>query len=170
MRFSQVDRITDLQPGESITAVRGLSLVEEYLKDHFPRFPVMPGVLAVEALFQASMWLVRVTDKFQHSVVALRKTNNMKFSGFVQPGDQLILNAKIKSSSEGLTKLKVVASVGEQITTSGVLTLESYNLADKKAGAVATDDFMKNKFRLTYKLLCNQLESDSLSRYAELST
>ena len=169
MRFSQVDRITELTPGESITAVRCLSLVEEYLKDHFPRFPVMPGVLAVEALFQASMWLVRVTDQFEHAVVALRQTNNMKFSGFVQPGDQMVLNAKIKSHKDGRTRLKVVASVGDQVTTSGILILESYNLADRNAGAAATDDFMKNKFRLTYKRLCNQLDPDGLSRFAELS-
>ena len=170
MRFSQVDRITALEPGESITAVRCLSLVEEYLKDHFPRFPVMPGVLAVEALFQASMWLVRVTDQFQHSVVALRQTSNMKFSGFVQPGDQMVLNARIKSRDGSRTKLKVSASVREQVTASGILTLESYNLADSNAGAAATDDYMRNRFRLTYRRLCNQLESDGLLRFAELST
>ena len=169
MRFSQVDRITELQPGESITAVRCLSLVEEYLKDHFPRFPVMPGVLAVEAMFQASMWLVRVTDRFQHSVVALRQTNNMKFSGFVQPGDQMILTAKIKSTDGGKTKLKVSSRVGDQVTASGLLTLESYNLADRNAGAAETDEYMKHKFRLTYKRLCNQLDPDGLSRFAELS-
>ena len=130
----------------------------------------MPGVLAVEALFQTSMWLVRVTDKFQYSVVALRQTNNIKFSGFVQPGDQMVLNAKIKSTDGQRTKLKVSASVGDQVTTTGVLVLESYNLADKNAGAAATDDYMKDRFRLTYKRLCNQLETDGLVRYAELST
>ena len=167
MRFSQVDRITELHPGESITAVRNVSLSEEYLKDHFPRFPVMPGVLAVEALFQASMWLVRVTNRFQHAVVALRKTNNMKFSGFVQPGDQLVLKAQIKSVGETTTKLKVVGSIGDSITTMGMMTIDSYNLADRDQGASATDEYMKKKFRLTFKLLCNQLEPDSLSRFAD---
>ena len=169
MRFSQVDRIKELVPGETIVAVRNLSLVEEYLKDHFPRFPVMPGVLMVEALFQASMWLVRVTDKFQHAIVALRKSNNMKFSGFVQPGDQLVLNAKIKSKSDSLTKLKVSGSVNGEPTVSGILTVDSYNLAERNLGQSATDDYMREKFRLTYKLLCNQLDDKGLSQLSDLA-
>ncbi len=169
MRFSQVDRITELTPGESITAVRSLSLVEEYLKDHFPRFPVMPGVLMVEALFQTGMWLVRVTDNFQHAVVALRKTSNMKFSGFVQPGDQLVMTAKIKATNESLTRLKVSGTVNGVVAASGMITIDSYNLSDRNLGAQATDDYMKQKFRLTYKLLCNQLEADSLARFADIS-
>ncbi len=167
MRFSQVDRITELSPGESITALRNVSLSEEYLKDHFPRFPVMPGVLAVEALFQASMWLVRVTNRFQHAVVALRKTNNMKFAGFVQPGDQLILKAHIKSIEGDMTRLKVTGSINDSMTTTGSMTLVSYNLAERELGPPETDEYMKKKFRLTYRLLCNQLEQDSLSRYAD---
>ncbi len=167
MRFSQVDRIAELTPGQSILTVRSLSLVEDYLKDHFPRFPIMPGVLMVEALFQTSMWLVRATDQFQHAVVALRKTNNMKFSGFVQPGDQLIMTAKIKSSDESLTRLKVSGSVDGNVTASGVLTVDSYNLSDRELGSSATDDFMRQKFRRNYRLLCNQLDSSGPIRLAE---
>ena len=93
----------------------------------------------------------------------------MKFSGFVQPGDRMILNAKVKSVDGPRTKLKVVASVADQVTTSGFVTVESYNLADRNFAAAATDEYMKNKFRLTYRRLCNQLETDGLSRYAGLS-
>ena len=50
MRFSLIDRITDIKPNESITAVKALTLAEEYLADHFPAFPVLPGVLMVEAI------------------------------------------------------------------------------------------------------------------------
>lgn len=167
MRFSQVDRITELTPGESISAVRGLTLVEEYLKDHFPRFPVMPGVLMVEALFQTSMWLVRVTNDFQHSVVALRKTNNMKFSGFVQPGDQLKLSAQLKSTDGSLTKLKVRGNVNDTVAVSGIMVVDSYNLAERGDGARATDDFMRQKFRRRFQILCNQLDPNSPFRLAE---
>ena len=50
MQFTLIDRITDVQPGASITAVRALSLAGEYLQDHFPRFPVMSGVLMIMAV------------------------------------------------------------------------------------------------------------------------
>lgn len=144
-------------PGNSITAVRGLTLTEEYLKDHFPRFPVMPGVLMVESLFQASMWLVRVTEEFKNAVVVLRSTKSMKFQGFVQPGDQLIVSAEIKSQEDSLTNLKVTGMVNGQRAVSGRMTIDSYNLHDRGMGAAQTDEYMRHEFRLTYKLLCNQL-------------
>ena len=90
----------------------------------------------------------------------------MKFSGFVQPGDQLVLNAKIKSVDGSLTKLKVVGSVDDTPRTSGLVTIDSYNLADRGLGAQATDDYMKQKFRMTYRLLCDQLDPNGLLAYA----
>ena len=59
MRFVLVDRIISQETGQSLVAVKNLSLAEEYLADHFPGFPVMPGVLMLEALTQAGAWLVR---------------------------------------------------------------------------------------------------------------
>ena len=65
MRFSLIDRIVELEPGVRITAVKSLTMAEEYLADHFPHFPVMPGVLMLEALTQAGAWLVRVERGFR---------------------------------------------------------------------------------------------------------
>ena len=91
MRFVLVDRITELQPGQSLVAVKNLSLAEEYLADHFPGFPVMPGVLMLEALTQAGAWLVRDMEDFAHSVVVLKKAKTIKYGSFVEPGRQLQL-------------------------------------------------------------------------------
>src|ERR687888_105779 len=63
MRFNLVDRIVEVQPGRSLRAVKNLTLGEEYLADHFPAFPVMPGVLMLEALVEAGAWLLRLKDK-----------------------------------------------------------------------------------------------------------
>ena len=71
MQFILIDKILELNKGSDITAIKTLSIAEEYLKDHFPRFPVMPGVLMLEGLFQASAWLVRESEDFAHSMVIM---------------------------------------------------------------------------------------------------
>ena len=114
MRFSQLDRILTLKKGESITAVKCLSLSEEYLKDHFPRFPVMPGVLMLESVFQAAMFLVRYTDDFRYGVVVLAEARNLKFQDFVQPGNQLFVAANYHSEDGDRVTLKVEGKIGEK--------------------------------------------------------
>jgi 3-hydroxymyristoyl/3-hydroxydecanoyl-(acyl carrier protein) dehydratase len=86
MRFCQLNRITLLEPGVRIEATRTLRASEDYLRDHFPRFAVMPGVLMLEALFQASALLVRATEGYKSGLVLLQEAKNVKFADFVQPG------------------------------------------------------------------------------------
>ncbi len=160
MRFSQLDRIYAIEPGKSISAVKCLSLSEAYLQDHFPRFPVMPGVLMLESLFQASMWLARVTSEFKYSSVVLRETRSVKFQGFVQPGDQLLVGAEIKKTEDSLTHLKVTGSVNDRVAVAGRMVVDSFNLAERRQLDPAIDEFMKLKFRLTFLRLSNQLESN----------
>lgn len=159
MRFAQIDRILSLEPGKSITAVKGLALSEEYLKDHFPRFPVMPGVLMLESIFQASMYLVRVTEDFRHSMVVLKESRNFRFNGFVQPGHQLVVNATIQSETENITKLKTEGLIDGKPSVGGVLFLERFNLADRDMAAEATDNHMRNQFRINYARLLDQLNT-----------
>ena len=156
MRFCQIDRIQSLEVGKSITAVKCLALSEEYLQDHFPRFPVMPGVIMVESLFQASMWLVRATDEFRNSHVALRESKSIKFQGFMQPGDQLLVTATLKSHEAGRSTLRVGGEINGITSVSGRLVVESYNLADR-GGDIATDDYMRMRFQSKFRRLCDQL-------------
>ena len=72
MRFTLIDRIDAHQPGKFLRGCKFLALGEEYLADHFPRFPVMPGVLMLQCLTEAAAWLWRTTSGFQHSVIVLR--------------------------------------------------------------------------------------------------
>ena len=104
MRLDLIDRITELHPGHSITAIKSLSMAEEYLQDHFPRFPVMPGVLMLEAMYQAAAWLVRASDGFRHSMILMTSANNVKFSDFVEPGETLVLQAEVVGHEDQLTK------------------------------------------------------------------
>ena len=162
MRFSQLDRILSLEKGVSITAVKGLSLSEEYLQDHFPRFPIMPGVLMVESMFQASMWLVRASDEFKFSKIAMKEAKSVKFQGFVQPGDSLVVTAQIKSKKDNLTTLKVTGTINGKPATGGRLVVDSYNFAEREGLDPAIDHLMNNKFRRKFRLLCDQLEGDEL--------
>jgi len=159
MRFSQLDRILSVEKDVSISAVKCLSLSEEYLEDHFPRFPVMPGVLMVESLFQASMWLVRASHDFKYSSVVLRETKSMKFQGFVQPGDSLLINASIKSTKDSITNLKVTGTVNDRPAVSGRIVVDTYNLEEREGVDGAIDRYMNHKFRLNFRRLCNQLDS-----------
>src|SRR5438067_2592724 len=90
MRFNLVDRILEVQPGRLIKAKKGLTLGEEYLADHFPGFPVMPGVLMLQTLVESAAWLLRVTEDYSYSVIALREVKNVKYGSFMEPGKSLI--------------------------------------------------------------------------------
>ena len=93
MRFNLIDRIVEVRPGESLRAVKNLTLGEEYLADHFPTFPVMPGVLMLETLVEAAAWLLRLTDDFRHSVIVLREVKNVKYGTFMEPGRQMAIRS-----------------------------------------------------------------------------
>jgi 3-hydroxyacyl-[acyl-carrier-protein] dehydratase len=153
MRFILIDRIDQLELGANIRAVKSLSLAEEYLGDHFPRFPVMPGVLMLEAMAQAGAWLVRASEDFAHSMVVLKEARNVKYSSFVAPGQTLTLTAEITAQDERETKLKAQGMVEGQPQFTGRLVLERYNLADRGMGTSVTDALVKRQMRALFALL-----------------
>lgn len=153
MRFALIDRIVQLEPGSRITAVKNLTMAEEYLMDHFPHFPVMPGVLMLEAMTQAGAWLVRVSENFMHSVVVLRKAANVKYSRFLQPGQTLTVTAEIVKASDQETRLRASGSVDGQVTVNGRLTLARYNLADANPDHAGIDTAMNTELRKLFSLI-----------------
>ena len=91
--FSFVDKITEVKKGESLTAFFTLQGNEEFLKDHFPDFPVMPGVLLLESLKQAGSELLRQTSgNGPHRLVEVQAA---KFGQFAKPGTQLKLFVRL---------------------------------------------------------------------------
>ena len=153
MRFNQLDRIVELREQEHIVALKSLSLAEEYLQDHFPRFPVMPGVLMLESLFQASAWLIRKSEDFEHAVVLLKEARNVKFSGFVEPGQQLTISAKIMKQDSTLTTLQAAGTVGESPAVSARLVLERFNLSDRHPERSQSDAGIRGQMRREFDLL-----------------
>jgi 3-hydroxyacyl-[acyl-carrier-protein] dehydratase len=130
MRFVLIDRIVELEPEVKITAVKTLTMAEEYLADHFPNFPVMPGVLMIEAMTQAGAWLVRASENFRHSIVILKEAANVKYGQFFEPGQTMTVRAEIIHRSDEETKLKASGTVNGRMIVGARLTLKHYNLAD----------------------------------------
>src|SRR4029078_11551248 len=108
MLFVLIDRILDIQKGQAIHAVKNLSLAEEYLADHFPGFPAMPGVLMLEALTQAGAWLIRDLEDFAHSIIVLKQAKTIKYGSFVEPGRQLQLKVDLVTNTDTETTFKGV--------------------------------------------------------------
>src|SRR5205807_6350561 len=99
-------RIVTLEPGHSIRATKNLTLGEEYLADHFPTFPVMPGVLMLQTLVEAGAWLLRVSDDFRYSVIVLREAKNVKYGTFMEPGRQMQIGVELVELGDQTATLK----------------------------------------------------------------
>ena len=153
MRFTFVDRVLELEPGAKITTVKSLSLAEEYLADHFPRFPVMPGVLMLEAMTHAGAWLVRVSENFAHSVVVLKEARNVKYADFVVPGQVLTVTAEIMKQTARETQLKTQGLIAGNVAVSGRLILERYNLADERPDLKSSDEYLIHEMRKLLSLI-----------------
>jgi len=152
MKLQLVDKIEAIEPGERIVTTKALSLAEEYLADHFPTFPVLPGVLMVEAMVQAAAWLIRVQQDFSKSVIVLSSVRNVRYTSFVQPGDILRCEIESMNIDENGAKMKGAGFVDGRQTVSGRLELRSFNLAGSKAYLAGSDreiiESLKREFNL----------------------
>jgi 3-hydroxyacyl-[acyl-carrier-protein] dehydratase len=140
MRFNLLDRIVEVRPGQTLRAVKNLTLGEEYLADHFPTFPVMPGVLMLETLVEAGAWLLRLSDDFRHSMVVLREARNVKYGSFMEPGRQMTVLVELVERDGGLAMLKGKGESEGQTTVSARVVLANYNLRDRDPALRATDE------------------------------
>jgi 3-hydroxyacyl-[acyl-carrier-protein] dehydratase len=153
MRFFLVDRIVEVQPGRCLRAVKNLTLAEEYLADHFPTFPVMPGVLMLQCLVEAGAWLLRATDDFKHSIIVLREAKGVKYGSFMEPGRQMSITVELIEQNDGTATLKGKGEADGQATVSGRLKLARYNLRDRDPALQTLDEQLVCNLRSQYALL-----------------
>jgi 3-hydroxyacyl-[acyl-carrier-protein] dehydratase len=139
MRFNLVDRIVDVIPGKSLRAVKNLTLAEEYLADHFPTFPVMPGVLMLQTLVEAGAWLLRLSEDFRYSIIVLREAKNVKYGTFMDPGKQMAIEVELAGQDGSTATFKGKGETGGASTVSARFTLDRYNLRDRYPALEAAD-------------------------------
>ena len=119
--FLLIDRVLECDPGKSLTALKNVSYNEPYFIGHFPQRPVMPGVLIIEALAQATGILAFVSTKSVPSDGALYYLvgiDNCRFKQPVEPGDQLVLKVEFARNVRNIWKFSTVARVGDEIVAS----------------------------------------------------
>lgn len=153
MRFNLIDRIVEVQPGKSLRAVKNLTLGEEYLADHFPTFPVMPGVLMLQTLVEAGAWLLRLSDDYQHSVIVLREARNVKYGNFMEPGKQMQVSVELVGSDDQSATLKGKGEAEGSTTVAARLVLARYNLRSRGPEWHSLDDRLVQHYRDLGRLL-----------------
>ncbi|OYV80763.1 MAG: 3-hydroxyacyl-[acyl-carrier-protein] dehydratase FabZ [Ferrovum sp. 37-45-19] len=131
--FLLIDKVIDLKEGEFITAVKNVTMNEDFFQGHFPGHPVMPGVLIIEAMAQAAALLSYKTEGTQpngNMVTYFIGIDKARFRAPVFPGDQLILKAKLIRRSSRLWKYETQALVDDKIVSEAELLCTEKNIAE----------------------------------------
>jgi 3-hydroxyacyl-[acyl-carrier-protein] dehydratase len=152
VKFILIDRIVSLEEGRKLTATKSVSLAEEYLGDHFPTFPVLPGVLLLEGLVESAGWLVRKTENFAHSMILLTEARNVKYRSFLPPGSQIQYTVEAKGIEENISSFVGCGVADGQKIVEARFGLRHFNLSERNPALAAVDaqvvEHMKNRYTL----------------------
>lgn len=117
--FLLVDRVLESRPGESLLAMKNVSINEPFFQGHFPNAPVMPGVLIIEALAQATCLLANESEEVSNNAIYLLVgIDKARFKRQVVPGDQLLLQTELLKRRRGIWVFKAEATVDGKIAAS----------------------------------------------------
>lgn len=139
VKFVLVDQLVAFEPGQSITMAKNLTMAEEYLADHFPGFPVLPGVMMLECAVQAASWLVRQQTQYSHSLVVLKEARGVRYGTFVAPGHTLVMKADAVEISPTRSDFKIKGTVNGQTAITARIELAHINLKDTNPEMAGAD-------------------------------
>ena len=142
MKFILVDQLVSMEPGKRIVMAKNVTMAEEYLADHFPGFPVLPGVMMLEAAIQTAAWLVRQNEAFAHSLIVLKEARGVLYGTFVSPGLTLTITADAVEIGQARSDFKIKGTVNGSTAIQARLELSHVNLAETDASFAANDKIM----------------------------
>jgi 3-hydroxyacyl-[acyl-carrier-protein] dehydratase len=128
-----VDRVLDWESGKRLTALKNVTINEEFFNGHFPHKPVMPGVLMIEALAQSAALLAFLSmgqKPDDNAVVSFVGIDGARFKRPVEPGDQLRMEVEILRQSRGIWKFQARAMVEDQLAVEAELMCTMRSIAE----------------------------------------
>ena len=131
MRFHLIDRVVSWEPGKSLRAAKFLALGEEYLADHFPKFPVMPGVLQLDAIAQVAGILMIIRNEKAGQIAYFMSAEDVKWRKPVVPGDTLVIEVTLNKLRGRVGRGRGVCKVRGEVVSEAEVT---FMLADAANG------------------------------------
>lgn len=113
--FLLVDRILEMEEGKKAVGIKNVTINEPFFNGHFPEYPVMPGVLIIEAMAQVAGCALLKAAEGEHKLVYLAAVDNVRIRKPVVPGDQLYMEAEILKIKGKIGKVAAKASVDGQL-------------------------------------------------------
>lgn len=127
--FLLVDRVTEINPGQSAKGYKNLTANEQFFEGHFPFKPIMPGVLMVEALAQLACLAMLAKEEYKCKLGVFTGIEGVKFRQMVIPGDRLDMEVELLKMKGPLGKIKAIAKVGDKVACEGEI---SFAMIDKE--------------------------------------
>lgn len=119
--FLLVDRILELEPGVKSVGIKNVTANEPFFQGHFPEYPVMPGVLIVEAMAQTGGVALKVMDEYKDKLALFAGINNVRFKRQVKPGDTLLMTVELGQFRRGIGTCNATATVDGELACKGEL-------------------------------------------------
>jgi 3-hydroxyacyl-[acyl-carrier-protein] dehydratase len=127
--FLLVDKVLEVDEGKRAVGIKNVTANEEFFNGHFPDYPVMPGVLIVEALAQVGAVAMLIKEENKGRLAFFAGIDNCRFKKQVQPGDQLRLEVEITRARGAIGKGKGIATVNGEVACEAEIT---FALGEKK--------------------------------------
>lgn len=130
--FLLVDKVIEIIPGRSARALKNVTINEPFFAGHFPQYPIMPGVLIVEAMAQVGALALLSLPEHSGKLGLFAGIDKLRFRRQVKPGDQLVLEVEIVAQKGPIGKGKAVATVDDQTVAAGELMFALSDPAKEK--------------------------------------